>query len=550
MANRDVTNYRQVTQQVAKETPNFAQGALNFTENLVAVANEAKINNNISQAQLELGKLTNEYQLKYQSNPQGGMTEFNSARDQIYAKYGADISPIYKNQWIQQTRELSARTDLNMQNWQFQQGKVNAVNDVNEAMKNNLEQADMNGQAYGAGTVTELKSVLDYQSSYNKIFQTGSKAIGVESAKEQMDGYKTKYISEFLGGVASTNSERAKELLNDKEISGMLTSADKQNIMSKIIKTEGVEQDLKFEGYQNKVDEAFANNPYNFMEEASKISANGDAFRAETGMNRKTYDQVVAYNKKLIDRHKDNSYYEFFKNPTKEGLDYLQKLKPEMTDNEKDRLTEIYESTPNYETTTTFSGYEGALMDIQKLATMPNETSEQKAEILNKSVDIVHKMKRSNLNAKDKESTLSQDDINELSQTMYKTVDDALFKKELADMPDMNIFNKIYKNAIEPFVFTDSVIKTNFENIQRANRIKEIGLATSSNMIKALMNGDREAADRIYQDGLEKAIKQKYYYLPEMQGKLEPDKTTFKINGKPYVFKGFGSEDIILEKLD
>ncbi len=549
MADRQVTNYRQVTEQVVDMGSGIPEVLGGIVEKVNQVSNEAKINKNISQAQLELNQLANDYQVKYQGNPQVGAKEFASARNQILEKYGSDISPIYKQDWLQQTRQLATRSDLAMQNWQFNQTQKNVVSDINEAMELNLRQADMNGQSYGSGNTDELKSVLDFQSSYNKIYQTGASVIGAESAKAQMDGYKTKYINNFLSGVASVNSTKARELLNDEKFSDELTSADKQNILNKIVATENLEQQVKFEGYQAKADEAFTQNPYNFMEEANRISANGEAFRAETGMDRKSYDKVVAYNKTLVDRHKNNVYFDFYRNPSKEGLDYLQKLKPEMTDTEKDRLTEIYESTPNYEMTTTFSGYDSALMEIQKLATMPNETSEQKAEILNKSVDIVHKMKRSNLNAKDRESTLSQDDIDELSQVMYKSVNDSIFKKELADLPDTSIFNKIYDGAVDVF-WNDGAIGKVFEGRQRANRIREIGLATSSNMIKSLMNGDRETADRIYQEGLEKAIKQKYYYLPEMQGKLEEGKTTFKINGKPYVFMGFGSEDIILEKLD
>ena len=549
MANRDVTEYRDVTQQVAPQTPNMYQSALEMTTKLADISNEAKINKNISQAQLELNKLGNDFQLKYQSNPTAGADEYRSARDEILNRYGTDISPIYKNQWQEQARQLTARADLSMQNWQFQQSKVNVVNDINTSMENNLLQADLNGQAYGTGKITELNSVLDYQSSYNSIMRTGANVIGEESAKSQMNGYKEKYISDFIGGVASVNSEKAKELLQDEKFAKILSSSDKQNIMSKIVISEAVEQEAKFESYQNKADEAFTKNPFNFMDEANNISGNGDAFRAKLGINRKTYDQVIAYNTKLVERHKTNSYMDFYKNPSKEGLDYLQKLKPEMTETEKDRLTDIYETTPNFEMTTTFSGYESALIDVQKLALMPNETTKQKEEILNKSVDIVHKMKRSNLGSQDKASTLSQDDINELSQTMYKTVDDALFKKELSSLPDIGIFSKISKSVIEPLA-NDKLISTTYENYNRARNIQKTGYITSSNMVKALMNGDRETADRIYQEGLEKAIKQKYYYLPEMQGKLEPDKTTFKINGKPYIFKGFGSEDIILEKLD
>lgn len=225
MANRDVTNYRQVTEQAAPQVPNVAQSLMDFGNKLLAVSNEAKINNGISQAQLELGKLNNDYQIKYQSNPNGGMDEYISAKNQIFEKYGADISPIYRNQWLQQTRELSARSDLAMQNWQFNQSKENAVNDINDAMKANFIKNNMDGRNYGNGTTSDLSAVINFQADKNRLIQFGN-SIGTETTNQMLKDYNKDALKSFISGVAETNRTKAVELLKDENVTKSLNQVD------------------------------------------------------------------------------------------------------------------------------------------------------------------------------------------------------------------------------------------------------------------------------------------------------------------------------------
>ena len=66
-------------------------------------------------------------------------------------------------------------------------------------------------------------------------------------------------------------------------------------------------------------------------------------------------------------------------------------------------------------------------------------------------------------------------------------------------------------------------------------------------VLDSIAKGDVKTAGKIYQLGLESAIKTKYYYIPELQ---KPDLQVgqkFTINGKVYSFQGFSNKDIIVE---
>ena len=239
---------------------------------------------------------------------------------------------------------------------------------------------------------------------------------------------------------------------------------------------------------------------------------------------------------------------DYYNNPTQENLNRIYKLNPRARGNKK--LASIAQSEPNYETVSTYDGYVDALNDIKALADMNDDSIEQKQAILEKSTDIIRKIQLSN-NAKNGEATLSKADADKLYQAVYRTVNDKTIKNTLKDMPSF-AFKKMEQdvNATKDPTGITGIAKMGSYAARSAvaqNDIRQIGLSTAQGVMNALVQGDKQSAYKIYNQGLQAAIKKKYWYIPELQNqKLEAGKTKFNVNGKVYTFQGFSNRDIIV----
>jgi len=70
MANRDLSTFNSVSQQVADTSTNtIVQGITSLGQKAVAQSQEAKINENLSKAQIDLNKLDNDFRINAQGDP-------------------------------------------------------------------------------------------------------------------------------------------------------------------------------------------------------------------------------------------------------------------------------------------------------------------------------------------------------------------------------------------------------------------------------------------------------------------------------------------------
>ena len=243
-----------------------------------------------------------------------------------------------------------------------------------------------------------------------------------------------------------------------------------------------------------------------------------------------------------------NAMLDYYNNPTQENLNRVYKLNPRARGNKK--LASIAQSEPNYETVSTYDGYVDALNDIKALADMNDDSIQQKQAILEKSTDIIRKIQLSN-NAQNGDATLSKADMDKLYQAVYRTVNDKTIKNTLKDMPSFTL-KKMEQdvNATKDPTGFAGIAKMGSYAARSAvaqNDIRQIGLSTAQGVMNALVQGDKQSAYEIYNQGLQAAIKKKYWYIPELQNqKLEAGKTKFNVNGKVYTFQGFSNRDIIV----
>ena len=150
MANRDLVNFRQVTQTVASNSSQIAAQSAEMFTNILRERQEAKVAEGVSQAQVELSALENQYRIDFQGDPTGGMQEYKQSRQEILDRIGSDISPLYRGTWNKNAKNIALRNDATQQSWAMKQTRVNTVEAVNKTMKNDFSQSLSDGMASGS----------------------------------------------------------------------------------------------------------------------------------------------------------------------------------------------------------------------------------------------------------------------------------------------------------------------------------------------------------------------------------------------------------------
>ena len=78
--------------------------------------------------------------------------------------------------------------------------------------------------------------------------------------------------------------------------------------------------------------------------------------------------------------------------------------------------------------------------------------------------------------------------------------------------------------------------------------IEQIERETMHQMLGYMVNGDYQGAQAVYTDGIKKAIRAQYPDVPDLQrDDLEAGKSLITINGLPYKFMGYTSDNILVE---
>lgn len=243
MASRDTTNFRTVVNQVV-ENPNtlLAAGAEIGTE-IIRQGQEAKINENISKAQLDLNQLQTQYQIDFESDPMKGMEEYKQKRSEIFETYGSEISPVFRRYWNDSARKIMLTNDATQQGWALKQTRVNTVKAINESMKNNFKQANIDGQNFGNSDETEIGAFVNFETSKQHLAGWGNKNLGETTTSDILDGYDKDYMKSFISGVADSNPKKAAQLLESDSVKGMFTT-DEIDTFENVIKKSAKRQEL------------------------------------------------------------------------------------------------------------------------------------------------------------------------------------------------------------------------------------------------------------------------------------------------------------------
>lgn len=238
MVQRDLTAFRSVTQEPNISNNMMPEIVMDATAQVVQASLEAKILENYSKLQLDLNQFNNEYKIKNELNPDEAFKKYNFEFNKVVNKYSDEISPLFKGRWVESTNKLKNNNSLQMQDWAFRQGQVNAENSIKSAFENNIAIAQISGQNYASGK-GDINSLLDFEATIEPLKQIGYEKLGETATNKLIQDYKKDYMKSFIVSTMQTNPQRAIELIQNENIREGLTPIELQeldNLSKKVTK--------------------------------------------------------------------------------------------------------------------------------------------------------------------------------------------------------------------------------------------------------------------------------------------------------------------------
>jgi hypothetical protein len=239
MANRDLSTFRQVTEQVAENPSDFIAGAADFGQKLILESEQAKIPSLLSKARLEVNALANQHQIDWAHDPNNEQAQqkFDSAKNSILSKYKKEVSPLVQSQWNTKTQDIDNQLDLTYQAWQYKQSAVNTQTFIQDARENYLTGAYLDGKAYAGDPTKQLEGLINHVEALSELKDATQGKIALPDFESLTKGFDKDYMKAYLAGVAEDNPQAALSLLNNSAVDTMLDLDDKANVAQMVNKS-------------------------------------------------------------------------------------------------------------------------------------------------------------------------------------------------------------------------------------------------------------------------------------------------------------------------
>lgn len=232
MANRDLSNFREVQRVITEPTSDLIPAVAKLGQDIIRQSQEAKIVENMSAAQLDLNKLTNEFQTQYEGDPfnEQGIKEFREKRAAVLESYGSNISPMFGRAWKENASKLANQNDLMVNAWGYKQADVNSIFSINTSIKNNLEGAMISGGAYASGAMSEAEALLAFEQNYETLRNYGTTNLGETTTAKFLEDYRGDYLLNFISGVSDSNPYKAMDILNNEKFSDGISLVNRKRL--------------------------------------------------------------------------------------------------------------------------------------------------------------------------------------------------------------------------------------------------------------------------------------------------------------------------------
>ena len=451
-------------------------------QKLVRSQNMIKAETKITEARTQLDGMVQEWQMANQANPNNpeAVRKLEGDIKNTLNSYREQIDPTIRMDWDTSANKLIDGYKSANQVWGFKQRQTNAKEDA----KTYMEQVAAYGYQHGEnGNITV--GLLEFEKSAAKMDEFLSGNMGEADKKRIMSVWRSDYVKSFMAGMADNKPDEALELLDDDLVIKSIGDAKTLRALKK-----------------------------------SALAAKSNIEKAELD----AFNMSVAQSK-----------MEMTLNPTVKNFEVYKRFHPNMSEKEEERWTGMINAL-NSEATTQFTSLDEANIAIADLVSLANDSSNERVAYLNKASDLIQTLTYSNM-----KGNLSKKHFEELKETVIKSTQDNVFKKELENLPSIGVFKNIIKGA-----YLSPLWESNANS-----KIEGIAQNTMSDVFRYMNSGDYKSAHEAFVKGKEEAIKAKYWYLPEFQyyaQPLEPGKSVIYLDSTPYLFMGFGAEDVLVEK--
>lgn len=282
----------------------------------------------------------------------------------------------------------------------------------------------------------------------------------------------------------------------------------------------------------------------------------------------------IKLKKKAVQEWNTNKAYsqiQLYQEPNEQNYKTWEFYHQDASDDKKQEMRELANYVPNEDANTTYEGYSDAYLAIKNLAEKPSDNQKQIDELYQDSINVLLNIHRSNQN-----DTLSSKEVDDLKETLNNVLTDNIFKRQIEKLPSTALFSSLMGSDIthrmaqkdELFTSWGSGLAEGWEWIKHRNKIGEISQKTMQDLINlysntlseqdvARINEDigedittypkSEAAEKIYENGIINAMRERYYWEPSLKQKMVKGKTIINLGGQSYYYMGIGN-DILLEK--
>lgn len=245
MARRDLSTNQQVQLQPQPAQESIVSGIADIGLKLIDTAQQAKITENASKAQVALSGLDEQYRIKAEADPfdKGALNDYQTQRQELLTGFKDQISPLYRQQWDESANRLTTNSDTQLDAWRYKQTALNTTNSVKTAMENNFLQANKAGLSYGQGN-DDVSHLMDFAVSQKELTDFASKNIGGASAQQLLKDYQKDYFKAYITGAAQGDPARANALLEKPEVSGLFDTQEHeelQDVMRKTVKQKSID---------------------------------------------------------------------------------------------------------------------------------------------------------------------------------------------------------------------------------------------------------------------------------------------------------------------
>lgn len=202
-------------------------------QQVIAQQEEIKMDSYALEARMEMNEITNNWRIQNEGNPTDptALKDLQSQYDNVLGKYREQVDPLYRYNWDIAGNKLKGAFDLQNQEWGFAQKQKNARANIARSVDNYIKLAYQYGQED-----SEAEAMADFAQSYQKLLDYGAKNLGAEDAANMLKNYQEKFVTNYIGGVASKDPNKAMKMLTeDKDLKAALGD-EQAEVMGKLIK--------------------------------------------------------------------------------------------------------------------------------------------------------------------------------------------------------------------------------------------------------------------------------------------------------------------------